>query len=203
MLRRYDIKHDPIFANRTRLRLALMFVLLGLIAVGTVPRAAQADPVEALAHQVKAAMLYKFLGYIEWPETAFTSSNSPYVIAVYGANDIAAELAKITRNRTINNRPIEVIELSSFGALGKGIHMVFVGDVQQHRLRRLLALAEEHPIVTVTDSERGLAVGSTINLRLIDGRIRFDVSLADSQERNIRVSARMLAVASSVRKGEQ
>lgn len=201
MLRRYNIKHDPVPAGQTRVRLAvIVMVLIGLIAAGISP--ARADQAEASAHQVKAAMLYKFLGYIEWPDAAFTSTTSPYVIAVYDADDIAEELIKITRNRTVNNRPIEIVDLSHLKALSSGIHMVFVGEVSQQQLRRVLAKAEKHPIVTVTDSDEGLTVGSTINLRLIEGRIRFDVSLADSQKRDIRVSARMLAVASSVEKGD-
>jgi hypothetical protein len=77
---------------------------------GLVPpaRAENAATSPALERRVKAAFLYKFLGYAEFPTGAFADAASPVVIGVAGADDLAAELARIVSGRTVNNRTIVV-----------------------------------------------------------------------------------------------
>lgn len=169
-----------------------------LLCFATVARADRAAV--ALEHEVKAAMLYKFLGYIEWPASVFPSEQSPYVIAVIGAKDIANELQDITRLRTVNNRPVEVREIEHPQAQTDA-HMVFVGRNEESRAQRLLIETRKLPIVTVTENEQGLQEGAVINLRLVDGQMKFDVSLPESDDAQLRFSARMLAIASTVKKG--
>lgn len=153
-----------------------------------------------LDHEVKSAMLYKFLGYTEWPPTAFASEQSPYRIWVLGTPVIADELQKITAARHINGRAIEVFHAVSDRQLNNP-HIVFVGHGAEKYLPRLMAQAEQHSFLIVTENENGLTPGSAINLRLIDGRIGFDVSLIGAQKCKLKLSSRLLSVAASVEQG--
>lgn len=178
-------------------------LLLVILAGGLVlPSAPRADEVP-LALKVKAAMLYKFLGYIEWPPETFASPDSPYVIAVIDADAIASELVRITTRRTVNDRPIEIFVIDDAKSLDDGIHMLFIGGKAGRQQERLLELAQHYSIVTVTENPEGLDEGSVINLRLQGDRIQFDVSLLATERRNLKVSARMLAVASTVEQGSR
>lgn len=151
-----------------------------------------------LERQVKAAMLYKFLGYVEWPAESFATPMSPYVIAVAGAPDVLGELRHITADRTVNQRPIMVQKVTSKSDL-TGVHLLFVGQSNSETLhRRLIRRAREHSVVTVTENERGLRQGSVINFRLIDDRIGFDISLVNAGVHKLKLSARLLSVASYV-----
>jgi len=151
-----------------------------------------------LERQVKAAMLYKFLGYVEWPPESFATPMSPYVIGVAGASNVLSELRHITADRTVNQRPIVVKKATSKSDLS-GVHLLFVGQDNSAALhKRLMRQAREHSVVTVTESERGLDLGSVINFRLIDDRIGFDVSLVNAGAHKLKLSARLLAVASYV-----
>jgi hypothetical protein len=154
-----------------------------------------------LERQIKAAMLYKFLGYVEWPAEAFATPASPYVIAVAGASDVAAELRHLTQDRTINERPIVVQKVTSKSDLSR-IHLLFIGDEYNDTLHnRLIRRAREHSMVTVTEIDRGLNIGSVINFRIIDDRIGFDISLANANAHKVKLSARLLGVASYVETG--
>lgn len=160
--------------------------------------AAQTDD---FAHQVKAAMLYKFLGYVEWPAETFPTPTSPYVIAVAGAADIASELVHITVGRTINERPIVIKKVTSRDDL-RDVHLLFVGgDATPSQRARLFRRAGKRPLVTVTESDQGPVSGGIINFRVVNDRVGFDVSLTTAEARNLKLSARLLAVAASVDTG--
>ena len=150
-----------------------------------------------LERSVKAAFLYKFLGYIEWPPTAFSRPDSPFVIGVVGADTVASELAQIASGRSVNNRPVAVRRVTEKDSLS-GIHMLFIGRGAASRQPQLLAAAQQNSIVTVTETEDALAHGSVINFRLADGRVRFEVSLAAAERSDLKLSSRMLSVASAV-----
>lgn len=177
------------------LRISLWLPLFACLSLG----AAAEDIVGAnLERQVKAAMLYKFLGYVEWPSEVFATPVSPYVIAVAGAADLVDELRLITQDRSINQRPIVVRKVSTRSDLSR-IHLLFIGDTYNKNLHsRLIGRARGHSMVTVTEVERGLQLGSVVNFRLIDDRIGFDISLVNAKLQNVKLSARLLSVASSV-----
>lgn len=157
-----------------------------------------ATEVRALEHQIKAAMLFKFLGYAEWPEESFPNSDTPYRIWVLGASSVNRELRHMTSDRKVNNRPVQIFQAASPKQIDQP-HLVFVGRYAERYLPRLTGMARGQSFLIVTENEKGLRDGSTINLRLIDGRIGFDVDLRQAREHNLHLSARLLSVASTVR----
>lgn len=188
----------PSIVGRVCVCLGLLLCVAGGIAGGSGgPVREPADVSAPHDYQVQAAMLYKFLAYIDWPPTAFADAQSPYRIAVLGDADIEDELRKITAERTVNSRPIEVYRVSRLDRIAEP-HLVFVGRRAERHLPRLARLARKKSFLIVTENEAELKDGSAINLRLIDGRIGFDVSLPGAERSNIKLSSRLLSVASSV-----
>jgi hypothetical protein len=167
------------------------------------PRAALAQHAEAVAleRQVKAAFLYKFLGYTEFPAAAFADAASPVVIGVVGADDMAAELARIVAGRTVNGRPIVVRALRE-NELGGTQHLLFVAGSDPAHTGRVLKAASG-ALLDVTECDNGLQQGSVINFRIVDERVRFDVSLDAAERNNVKLSSRLLTVANHVQKGAQ
>jgi hypothetical protein len=162
-----------------------------LVAPGT-----EALPVE---RRVKAAFLYKFLGYADFPPAAFMDAAAPYTIGVIGADDLAAELARDVAGRTVNSRGVVVRPLRD-ADLPTPLQLLFVGGADPTRVGRAVRLASG-PVLVVTDCDGGLQLGSAINFVIVDGRVRFDVD-PDAAERNgIRLSSRLLTVANRIVKG--
>ena len=154
----------------------------------------------ALERNVKAAFLYKFLGYAEFPPSVFVDASAPVVIGVVAADDMAAELGRIVAGRTVNNRPVLVKTLRESEAPA-GVHLLFVGGADNARVARVLKAAQPSPLLVVTESENGLQLGSVINFKIIDERVRFDVSLEAADKNNVKLSSRLLTVANHVVKG--
>jgi hypothetical protein len=175
-------------------------VLVALtIASGCVgPCLAQAD-VQSAEYKVKAAFLYKFASYIEWPAQVFERPQSPIVIGVAGADAVSDELAQVVTGRSIGGRPVEVRKLGR-GAPLNGLQILFVGRSDRSS-SDVLAAARGKPVLTVTESEDAFALGSMINFVIVDDRVRFDVALREAEISNLKVSARLLRVARKVLAG--
>ncbi len=150
-----------------------------------------------LDYQVKAAMLYKFLGYTDWPDTAFVAPEAPYRICILGAHNIETELKGLVAGRTINGRGIEISFASRVEQVGDA-HVVFVAHAQESLLPGLAHAAEKRAYLLVTENDAGLTPASAINMRLLDGRVGFDISVVNAQKVGLKFSSRLLAVAASV-----
>ena len=170
----------------------------GMVAPAHAGNAAASQGIE---RRVKAAFLYKFLGYAEFPPGAFVDATSPVTIAVIGADDLAAELARIVSGRTVNNRPV-VVRILRESELGTPVHLLFVGGLDAGRVGRMVHSAGNAMLV-VTECEGGLQQGSAINFRIVDERVRFDVALDAAERNGIKLSSRLLTVANRVQKGAQ
>ena len=159
-------------------------------------RPAQADT-QADEYRVKAAFLYKFGSYIEWPSESFARADSPVAIGVMGADTLAEELAQIVAGRNVNGRPVLVRRLRPGDPIA-GLHMLFIGRSDGGRLAEILAAARGRALLTVTESEEGLELGSMINFVVVEDKVRFDVAPPPPESGNLKISARLLGVARKV-----
>lgn len=175
------------------------FASLTLLAGPVATAHPASDSTHQLERSVKAAFLYKFLSYTEFPASAFADAAAPVVIGLVGADAMAAELSRIVAGRTVGTRPIAVRTLKE-GEAPAGVHLLFLGAPATASAGKLLKAAQQ-PMLVVTEADNGLAHGSMINFRIIDQRVRFDVSLDAVDKHNIKLSSRLLTVANQVYKG--
>jgi len=170
-----------------------------MAALAATPALADEVSGEDLERQIKAAYLYKFSGYVEWPHAAMASEKTPLVIGVMGDEALAKDLEDLLRQRAEDARPVSVVRVKAFEALPP-LHVLFIGRSESDHLAPLIRAAREHPTLVVTDTEGALALGSMINFDTIGGRVRFDVGLAAAQKSGLTLSSRLLAVAQVVEK---
>lgn len=170
-----------------------------LLAIVCAPAWPQAGPPLA-EYQVKAAFLYKFSTYVEWPAQAFERPDSPFVIGVAGGNDTFIDtLARTASGRQIGGRPIDVRKLRR-GASLEGLQVLFIarsGDTAA--LADMVASAKGQAVLTVTEAEPDPhPAGSMINFVVEGNKVRFDIAPAAADQRNLKISARLLSVARRV-----
>lgn len=189
--------------RRPPLRAVWLSLLLPLMLGAAAPGAFAAPQMQAgsalagpnLERSVKAAYLFKFLGYVEFSGDA----GAPLNVGVMAADDVAAEVTRLTAGRTVNGRPVTVRTLRD-GDATTGLQMLFVGAASERPVQTLRSAAQ-NGVLTVTDDENGLQQGAIINFRLIEERIRFEVSLPAAERSNLKLSSRLLSVAYHVQKG--
>ncbi len=151
---------------------------------------------QAAEATVKAAFLYKFAGYVEWSDRAVGAVEAPFTIGIVGADDVAAELERLVPGRMVMNRRVVVRRLKENEA-PKGVHLLFMGRGEANP-RPMVRAAQQQGTLTVTETERGLDMGSVINFLTLDDRVGFEVSLESAERSGLRISSRMLAVARRV-----
>lgn len=157
------------------------------------------QPGPALERSVKAAFLYKFLGYVDFPAGVLDDPAAPMVMAVFGDDDFAAELTRTVAGRNAGGHPLQVRAVRDGDSLA-GVHLLFVGGGDAALLARAAALAKPLPLLLVSEAEQGLQPGCVINFALVGGRVRFDVSLEAAERRGLRLSSRLLGVARLVQR---
>ena len=168
-----------------------------LATAAALPLSAQ----EALydADQVKAAFLYHFGTYVQWPTAA--PSSDPIAIAVLGDAAVARQLAQFLPGRSIQGRPVQVRTLTRIEDLADA-ELLFIGRALNPQLARLIAAVEQRPVLVVTDAEDGLERGSMVNFQLVDSRVRFEISLPRAEEAGLMLSSRLLSAALRVETSE-
>jgi len=173
-------------------------LLLFLLLLAPAPRPVLADTESgSVERQVKAAFLYKFAGYVQWPPESFPRSTTPIYIGVVGDRKMAAELSHLVVGRTSGGRRIVVIEPGPAERL-KDLHVLFIGGLESKRIRAWSEAVQNTPTLVVTDSEGALDQGSMINFVLDEGHVRFEISTTPAEKRGLQLSSGLLAVAKSV-----
>ena len=163
--------------------------------------ASTAAALVASEDRVKAASLYKFLNYISWPAASFIKPDAPYVIGVAGADEVVENLEQLVAGRKVADRQVTVRRMRINEALA-GMHVLFVGRADRHRLPQILRQLQGQPVLVVTEGESS-NVGGMINFRIVDERVRFEVALEAEERSGLKLDSRMLAVAYAVNKGPQ
>jgi hypothetical protein len=185
-----DVVLGPPSARRYRgLQLAACVLAYLLVLVAwSAPSSSGEDSAPLAEQRIKAAFLYKFLSYVEWPASAIGDDATPIVIGVMGADDIADELRSLVAGRTFGPHPIEVRSLGSAQTLPTTLRVLFVGQNDASLLARLAPQAQRRAILLVTDFDDGLDRGSVINLVVRDNHVRFEVSLGAAQRSGLKLS---------------
>ncbi|HSH92211.1 MAG TPA: YfiR family protein [Ramlibacter sp.] len=145
---------------------------------------------------VKAAFLFKFAAFIEWPPGTFQRADQPLVIGISDDDDIADDLEQLTRGRTAEGRPVSIRRVAE-GSAAAGVHILFISQRRDTRLKDAID-AVAGPVLIVTEQPGALRLGSVINFTTESGRVRFSASLTSAEARNLKLSARLLAVAQSI-----
>jgi hypothetical protein len=184
-----------------RIRVARTFAFLGLLLLASGPAlvAHAQDEANVLERRVKAAFVFKFTSYVEWPAGAFPQADTPVTIAVVGDDELAAELAQTVAGRTVDGRPLLVRKPKGVESLAD-VHMLFVGRAEIARLSQWVKSTQSKPVLIITDVPGALNQGGMINFVVIQQRVRFEISLDEAEKRGLRLSSRLLAVAQSVRR---
>ena len=191
--------YDPRRASRAQIAAwgAIGYLLLVLVA-WSAPSPEMGDAPAQPEQDIKAAFLYKFLGYVEWPAGTLNAPSAPIVIGVLGADDVADELRTIVARRRIGQHPIDVRRVVEGDALD-GVNVLFIGRGGESALPRLAPAAHQRSVLLVSELDGGLEEGSVINLVVVDNRVRFEVSLEAAERSGLKLSSRMLALAMWVR----
>lgn len=181
--------------------LLIVAAILVFLSVALKSGYADAEDITADVMQVKAAYLFKFGSYVQWPPGAFADERSPLVIGVLADDVLADELTRVAMGRQIDKRLVSVKRMQP-GASLDGVHILFISPQAGPPAAHWLVATEGQPVLCVTEDAHGLPRGSVINFVLDSNRLRFDVSQLAAERNRLQLSASLLAVARKVQKDD-
>jgi hypothetical protein len=158
----------------------------------------QAQPAPLNEYQVKAAYLYNFAKFVEWPKQAFASDSAPIRICILGPDVFGPALRDVTRGKTINGRYLD-IEDQVAPAKARSCQVVFASR-EMAKLNEALPLVAGAPnVLTVGEHKDFLERGGIINLVLENDRVRFEVNAGAAKRAGLKISAQLLSLARQVK----
>lgn len=163
------------------------------------PNAFGADSLRVNPNDVKAAFVYNFLKFVEWPASRFGETNGPLVIGVVGQSPIMVELEAAVRLRTVNGRPLVVKAVKRPQDAGT-VHLLFFPASEDIRLDDLLPTLAGSGVLTVGESAAFADQGGIINFVLKDGKLRFEINMDSAELAGLKVSAQLQKLAKTIRK---
>ncbi len=150
-------------------------------------------------YQVKAAYLYNFAKFVEWPQSTFANSNDPIGICIVGQNPFGSTLEDMVKGKKIGDRAFAVWRLRDTQQVSK-CQILFIGAADQKRIRAWLEALKGADILTVGETEDFTAAGGIIGFRLDGTRVRMQVALETAEHTRLRISSMLLGLAEIVTK---
>ena len=177
---------------------AIRLALLLLFALGGVGAESEAMEPPLREYDVKAALLFNFTRFVEWPARAFAGPSSPVVIGILGPDPFDGMLDRLVRDETCGGRPIVVARFSQVSAV-RDCHLLFINASERGRLARITAALRGRPILTVGDFDGFTTGGGMIRLKTgEESKVQLRVNLEAIKAADLVMSAKLLRVAESV-----
>lgn len=145
-------------------------------------------------YQVKAAFLFNFAKFVEWPAAAFKALDEPLAICVLGQDPFGTALEEVVRNKTVAKRTFVVREVSN-AQQASSCQIVFVSSSERKRFRVLLDGLKGHSILTVGEADDFTANGGIISFKLKDARVRIEIDTGAADRAGLRISSKLLSLA--------
>lgn len=170
---------------------SLLAVSIACLMLATPRVRAEAPPRE---HQVKAAFIYNFVQFTQWPAKGFEKSDSPIVIGVMGQTLVKDALAQLIKDKTVQGRPLQLKALEN-AASTQGCHVLFVGSEHRGQLVEILEKAAHQGMLTVGDVEPFTRAGGMIRLFLEEKKVRFEIRPKMAERAGLKISSKLLKLA--------
>lgn len=185
-----QVKKIITLLNEITISLIIQFMFLVAMA-NSEPLFATGNPSE---YEVKAAFIYNFAKFIEWPDTPAISSDSAFVIGVIGKDPFGSVFEQTIGDKRIHGKPIVIQRFETLDQL-KPVHILFISRSEESRTRLILNQLDGLPVVTVAEFDRFIDFGGLIHLYLEENRVRFAVNRAAARLKKLDISAKLLDLA--------
>jgi hypothetical protein len=169
----------------------LTLLPLWLPLVGSIEATQEGQPTE---YQLKAAFLFNFAMFVEWPQHAFAERTSPFVIGVLGENPFHDDLAKTLQNKKIDDHPLQVREIH-LPVEATNCHLLFISASEKKRLPEVLQSVKGSSVLTVSEIDGFTQEGGMINFVLQGTKVRFQINKETASASGLRISSKLMNLA--------
>jgi hypothetical protein len=166
------------------------FFLLCTLAFAPWMAPAQSAPKE---YQLKAAFLFNFAQFVEWPQTAFANANSPFCIGVVGDNSFGTVLDEIVKGETIQGHKLTARHSKKIEDL-KDCQIIFISKSEKGRTTEILSQLNSLHVLTVSETAGFAQHGGVINFYLEGTKVRFEINPAVARREGLKLGSELITL---------
>ncbi len=148
-------------------------------------------------YQVKAAFLFHFAQFVDWPPEAFKAKDSPITYCTVGEDPFQGALDASLNGKKMGERAFRVLHFKQ-AQEAKECQVLFLGLTEKKSIAAELENLKRAPVLTVGESEHFAQGGGIIGFFLEDNKVRFEINLEAAEHAKLKISARLLALAKTV-----
>jgi hypothetical protein len=179
-------------------RMSVLF--LGILSIA-IPLYAQEYLQGPSEYEIKAAFLYNFAKFVEWPVHSNQASQDSVVVGILGQDPFGFLIEKIIGDKTVGGR---IIIIERYGSMEQisNCHLLFISESESAHLNNTLTILHGRHILTVSDSENFARNGGMIQMYMEKNRIRFIVNIDAINLAGLKLSSKLLNLADVIRSRE-
>jgi len=166
--------------------------LSALLLPTDLSRAQNSQPGE---YQIKAAFIFNFAKFVEWPASALPTPTSPIVIGVLGENPFGDTLEKTVQNKTVEDHPLQIKWFQN-AADATNCHILFISASEKPRLPAIIKALNGNTVLTVADMDHFNEGGGMIAFVMEGTKIRFRINNEPAIRVGLKISSKLLSLAS-------
>ncbi|MBI1764110.1 MAG: YfiR family protein [Acidobacteria bacterium] len=178
----------------------------GVFLLGALVASFGPDPQQALAqaaseYQVKAAFLFNFAKFVEWPAETFNDASAPFVIGLLGDDPFGNTLDQAINGKAINGHPLLIKRLKR-GQNLRGCHILFISSSERGRWAQIFESLRGASVLTIGEAEQFTEQGGLINFVIEGGKVRFEINAEPAEQCHLKISSRLQILAKPARGGQ-
>lgn len=166
-------------------------VFLGALLV-LLPAGASAQT--ASEYDVKAAFLYNFTKFVEWPREAFPAESSQIRLCILGDNPFGGKLESLLEGEEVQGRRLHFLRVDVLHSPGH-CHVLFISRSEKARIPAVLMAVRGAPVLTVSETDGFLEKGGAINFKIQQGKVRFEINPGATERGGLKMSSKLLRLA--------
>jgi hypothetical protein len=148
-------------------------------------------------YEVKAAFLYNFAKFVEWPDRSFAGAQSAFTICVLGTDPFGQALDDALDGKMIGSRRVK-LERVKDATRARECQVVFVAPSESQRLPEIIDQLRGASVLVVGETDGFAQAGGTVQFTLEQDRVRFTINPDAAERAGLRLSSKLLALAKIV-----
>jgi len=197
-----------------RIKIHILMVLTAAFSATLAVPEVYADTASSREYQIKAAFLYNFLQFVDWPKEKIADANKPIIIGIIG-DDPFGNVIEPLKDKPVEGRKIVIQRFKSFESLKKAgendaagakqnikalgeCHVLFICASENKNLREIVESVKNSGVLTVGEAEGFLDVGGIVNFVMADEKVGFEISIASAKHAGLEIRSKLLRLAKKV-----
>jgi hypothetical protein len=149
-----------------------------------------------LEYNVKAAFLYNFTHFVEWPANAL-ENNEPFIIGILGTDPFKSDIESTVSGENVKGHPILVQRYSDVKDIHK-CHILFISNSEAGKVKEILSALPDKKILTVSDIQDFARRGGMIRFMKLNNKIKLQINPAAAKAAELNISSKLLRLADIV-----